>query len=244
ETIEEALVLLKEPGNIILGGGTHINTRLTEPANVVDIQDLELNFINESRNIISIGSYTTLQEIILNEFIPEAFKRAISIDAPLNIRNRATLGGSLVTASGTSSLATVLLAMDATIHSSSKDRERQYSDFMITPANEKKQSLIISVSIPATTTSFRSIAYTQFSRSFICASLSTNPSGKARLALGGYGNNPLLVMDGSFEDDIVSAARSAYLHAGDEWASSEYRSEMAAILTERCISDIRSINTK
>ena len=34
---------------------------------------------------------------------------------------------------------------------------------------------------------------------------------------------------------VELAARSAYLSAGDEWASAEYRSEMAGVLVKRCL---------
>jgi len=239
-TIEETLILLKEPENIILGGGTYINSRLKSNVNVVDIQDLELNFIKKDSDKILIGSFTTLQDILLCDFIPEAMKQAIILDAPLNIRNSATLGGYLVTASGVSALSTVLLASDATIHFTPSIGDLSYTEFLTNSSMKSGHSLITSIVIPKNITAFRSISNTPLSRPIICASLSTKLTGKTRLALGGYGNNPLLVFDGSIEDDIVSAARSAYLQAGDEWASSQYRSEMAATLTQRCISAVKS----
>ena len=240
KTINEVLILLKEPENIILGGGTYINTRLKSNVNVVDIQDLELAFLKKDNDQIIIGSYTTLQDILLCDFIPEAIIQAITLDAPLNIRNSATLGGYLVTASGISALSTVFLALDATIQFSPSVKDLSYTEFITTPSMKSGHSLITSITIPNNIITFKAISYTPLSRPIICASLSTKLTGKTRLALGGYGNNPQLVFDGSIEDDIVSAARSAYLQAGDEWASSEYRSEMAATLTKRCISDVKS----
>jgi hypothetical protein len=55
------------------------------------------------------------------------------------------------------------------------------------------------------------------------------------VALGGYGAAPLLAFDGSEADGAEVAAQSAYSQAGDEWASAEYRMEIAGILARRCI---------
>jgi CO/xanthine dehydrogenase FAD-binding subunit len=60
-------------------------------------------------------------------------------------------------------------------------------------------------------------------------------SGRTRLALGGYGKIPTLAMDGTEADGIDSAARNAFHEANDEWASAEYRLDVAATLAKRCL---------
>jgi CO/xanthine dehydrogenase FAD-binding subunit len=42
-------------------------------------------------------------------------------------------------------------------------------------------------------------------------------------------------MDGSDSEGIEMAAKIAYSHAEDEWASAEYRQEMAGVLAARCL---------
>jgi putative selenate reductase FAD-binding subunit len=239
-TIEEAIQLLKLPGSIIMGGGTFVNSSHQENVTVVDIQDLELKSIQKDNNLILVGSSTILQDLIKNKHIPEAIKQAISIDSPLNIRNMATIGGYIITATGTSVLSTVLLAMEATIQFTPGLDDLTYTEFITSSYYKGGRLLITSVNIPNHETNFNVISLTPTSRVIVCAAITTKPNGRTRLTLGGYGENPLLVFDGSIEDDIVSAAKSAYLQAGDEWASSEYRSEMAAILTKRCLSEMSS----
>jgi hypothetical protein len=46
---------------------------------------------------------------------------------------------------------------------------------------------------------------------------------------------PLLAMDGPLPDGAQIAAADAYSQAGDEWASAEYRREMASLLTLRAL---------
>jgi CO/xanthine dehydrogenase FAD-binding subunit len=41
-------------------------------------------------------------------------------------------------------------------------------------------------------------------------------------------------LDGNAPNDLQAAASNAFADAGDEWASKEYRSEIAAVLAKRC----------
>ena len=68
------------------------------------------------------------------------------------------------------------------------------------------------------------------------------PSGRTRLAVGGYGNTPLLAMDGIESGGLEAAARNAFDGANDSWASAEYRQEVAGILVSRCLATIDSKN--
>ena len=75
----------------------------------------------------------------------------------------------------------------------------------------------------------------------VCAALTQWSSGCTRLTLGGYGKSPMLAMDGTEAEGIDAltrsaqvAARNAYPKANDEWASAEYRMDVAATLAKRC----------
>ena len=45
----------------------------------------------------------------------------------------------------------------------------------------------------------------------------------------------MLAMDGTEADGIQEAARNAYHEANDEWASAEYRMDVAAVLAGRAL---------
>ncbi len=47
-----------------------------------------------------------------------------------------------------------------------------------------------------------------------------------------------MVMDGTDSSGVEVAAKDAYSQSGDEWASSEYRQEMAAVLARRCLAQV------
>jgi CO/xanthine dehydrogenase FAD-binding subunit len=63
------------------------------------------------------------------------------------------------------------------------------------------------------------------------------------MAVGGYGKSPMLAMDGaSSSDDLLrsaqAAAKNAFHEAADEWASAEYRMDVAATLAKRCVESL------
>ncbi len=105
ETLPEALELLKQPDTLPLGGGTLLSTLKSASVKVVDLQALGLNTLEKKGNNLEIGATVTLQQLLESEYTPEALKTALKLEAPLNIRNAATVAGTLVAADGRSTFA-------------------------------------------------------------------------------------------------------------------------------------------
>jgi hypothetical protein len=72
------------------------------------------------------------------------------------------------------------------------------------------------------------------------AALARWPSGRTRLAVGGYGSAPTLAMDGTEAKGLEVAARNAFQDASDPWGSADYRMDVAAALSRRCLSHLGS----
>src|SRR5262245_42890199 len=113
QTLEEALTLLNEPNALPLGGGTLLSHDRTDSLQVIDLQQLGLNTLTKSGNNLGIGATATLQQLLESEDCPNALKSALKLEAPLNIRNTATVAGTLVSCGGRSTFTTALLAVDA-----------------------------------------------------------------------------------------------------------------------------------
>ena len=111
-TLDEALTLLTRPNTLPLGGGTLLSHPTTDSVEVIDLQALGLNSIKKNGNNLEIGATATLQQLMENENCPDALKQAIKLEAPLNIRNTATVAGTIVASDGRSTFATCLLAFD------------------------------------------------------------------------------------------------------------------------------------
>jgi CO/xanthine dehydrogenase FAD-binding subunit len=246
ETLPEALELLKEPDTLPLGGGTLLSTLKSASVKVVDLQALGLNTLQKKGNNLEIGATVTLQQLLESEHTPDALKEAIKLETPLNIRNTATVAGTLIAADGRSTFTVAMLALDAKLtvdgRRSTVDR---LGEFLPLRPDNLSGSLITSIAIPLNSKlAFESVARTPADKPIICAALASWPSGRTRLTLGGYGAAPLLAMDGNMprrgteSDGLEDAARNAFHEATDEWASAEYRMDVAATLAKRCLASM------
>ncbi len=236
QTLDEALVLLTQPNTVPLGGGTLLSHPTTDPVSVVDLQRLGLDSLRVNGNELQIGATCTLQALLESENCPEALKAAIKLEAPLNIRNTATIAGTLVSSDGRSTFTTMILAMDAKLTiNNPASTTIGLSEFLLT----HPKGLITSITVPLNIKlAFEFVSRTPTDKPIIAAALSQWNSGRTRLTLGGYGKNPMLAMDGTEADGLETAASNAYHEANDEWASAEYRMDVAATLAKRCLEKI------
>src|SRR5512133_1068498 len=113
QTLDEALTLLTQPNTLPLGGGTLLSKTTADSVAVVDLQALGLDSLRVNGNELQIGATCTLQSLLESSDCSAPLKSALKLEAPLNIRNTATVAGTLVASDGRSTFATMLLAMDA-----------------------------------------------------------------------------------------------------------------------------------
>jgi len=249
-TLDEALTLLTQPNTVPLGGGTLLSnpsTSLragptTDSVRAVDLQLLGLDSLTQKGNELQLGATLTLQSLLESDHCPSALKSALKLEAPLNIRNSATVAGTLVACDGRSTFVSMLLAMDGKIEQAILDnskieyRTTNIGDFL--PL--RSTSLITKIVLPLNVKlAFEYVARTPSDKPIVCVAVAGWGSGRTRMAVGGYGKSPMLAMDGTSSDDHAVAARNAFHEATDEFASAEYRMDVAATLAKRCLEGIR-----
>lgn len=240
KTMDEALSLLSQPNHVPLGGGTLLSHSVSDSVEVVDLQSLSLNHLEKQGNNLQIGATVTLQYLLESDYCPGALRSALRLEAPLNLRNAATVAGTLVSCDGRSTFGAVLLALDAKIEIRVLEDESRVSNIgEFLPL--RPRGLITSISIPLNVrTAFDYVSRTPADKPIVCAALAQWNSGRTRLVLGGYGKNPLLAMDGTESEGIETAARNAFHEATDDYASAEYRMDAAATLAKRCLAKLNS----
>ncbi len=237
QTLDEALTLLTQPDARPLGGGTLLSHPTADSVQAVDLQRLGLNTLTKTGNNLELGATLTLQALLESEHCPAALKAALKLEAPLNLRNAATVAGTLVACDGRSTFASILLAMDAKVeHALLNDSKVEYrttniGDFLPLRPNQLITKVILPINIKL---AFDYVAKTPADTPLVCAAVAQWNSGRTRLALGGYGRSPLLAMDGTEDEGLETAAKNAFHEATDEWASAEYRMDVAATLARRC----------
>lgn len=241
ETIDEAVNLIARvnPITVPLGGGTSLSKPGSEQLAVVDLQSLELNKVEQKGRTISIGSTATLQQLLVMKDLYPALKQTIRLEATYNTRQVATIAGVLVMSDGRSPFATGMLALAAKLILLPGDEDVFLGDFLPVRRKNLKGKLIASIIIPAAVKlAYHYVARTPADLPIICVGVAKWPSGRTRVALGGFGSSPILAMDGPKPLGAAMAARNAFLHADDPWATGEYRGEVAAILVNRCLEDL------
>ena len=259
KSLDEALTLLTQPNTQPLGGGTLLSKGTADPVQAVDLQLLGLDSLTKSGNNLELGATLTLQALLESEHCPEALKTALKLEAPLNIRNTATVAGTLVSSDGRSTFACILQAMDVKIEQAvlnGKKVEYQTTnigDYLSLRSTNLITKTIIPLNIKL---AFEYVARTPSDKPIVCAALAQWNSGRSRLALGGYGTSPMLAMDGDLPpspsgsptgvlregiegEGLFAAARNAYHEATDEYASAEYRMDVASTLAKRCLESLK-----
>lgn len=237
--ISEALALVENPvmKTMFMGGGSAIERYDVEPFAVVDLQDLGLDSLQRKGKVLEIGATTTLQALYENSQIQLDLKKAIYHEATLNLRQVATVAGTLVASDGRSPFTTVILALDASVTLMPGEEDINIGDLLAFPGKNLGSKLMTKIEIPLKVElAYEYIARTPADLPIVCTAVALWPSGRTRVALGGFGEMPVVAMDGPERGGEERSAVDAYSQAEDHWASADYRREMAGLLVRRCLS--------
>ncbi len=124
ESLKDALTLLAgKPDTKVLAGGQSLipilKLRLAEPAQLVDLGSIpELHFIAEADGVIRIGAMTTHNQVETSELLKEKCPLLAETAAHIGdvqVRNRGTIGGSVVHSDPAADYPAALLAMEAKV---------------------------------------------------------------------------------------------------------------------------------
>jgi carbon-monoxide dehydrogenase medium subunit len=271
ESADEAVALLSRydgEAKVIAGGQSLLpmmNLRLAMPAALVDVEPIPgLGAISLSDRL-HIGA-TARQSVALRS--PEVLRASPLIAEALSyvshpaIRNRGTVGGSLVHADPAAELPAVMLALDAefTVRGPAGIRSVPASEFFATyfTTDLAEDELLTEVAVPSWADRPRArSAFMELTRRHgdfaivgVAAALDLAEDGtvtEARIALCGVADVPVRAYDaeavlvgGRLDDEALvreaGDAAAAPLDPGsDVHASGEYRRDVAAVLVRRSI---------
>ena len=244
ETVEDVLSLVsrKDPPTVVLGGGLYINEVIHEPIAVVDLQGLGINTIEEKGKFLHLGATATLQSLLDVNSLSPALKKAVLHQETYNRRQVATVAGSLVAANGRSAVAGVFLALDAELEITGKKNQVDkilLGDFLPVRKEILAGKVITKIILPIQVlAAYHYVARSPADLPIVAAAVAQWPSGRTRVVVMGYGDQPQMVLDGPNSAGAELAARDAYSTADDQWASADYRANTAAVLVSRCLTQI------
>src|SRR5262245_31429935 len=262
-TIVEALGLLAQHGDeakILAGGHSLIpamKLRLARPSVVVDIGGIkELNYIREQAGRIAIGAMTTHRAIEASALLREKcplLPEVASHVGDTQVRNRGTIGGSLVHADPAADWPAAILALDAELEIAGPSGRRvvRATDFFVglmqTTVNAGE--ILCEIRVPATGRSVAYVKTEQKASGFALAGVAVVADGKAGAArIGITGVNVTPYRARASEQALgqkrdAAAIEAASMHAAadtealsDIHASAEFRRHLARVNTQRALS--------
>lgn len=266
--MDDALQLIArpEPLTLPLGGGTVLNAPHAGDFAVADLQALPLKSIELRGSTLEIGATSTLQSLLDFPDLPPALAKALHHEANYNLRQVGTVAGTLIASDGRSPFAAAMLALDAQLTLLPGDEPRDLGDVLhsrITIQQISKPAIsntqypipnypITQLPIPflphrllthltlftKTSLAYEYVARTPADRPIVTVAVAKWPSGRLRVVVGGWGHTPRLALDAPEPGGVEFAVRSVTAEAGDQWASAEYRQDVAVTLAHRALQAI------
>lgn len=246
QSIEEAVELLQ--AGLPLAGGTTLTPIRRSLEAVVDLQDLGLDQYEVQGNLVSFGAALSLQRLYeeLESLLP-AFADAARREAAWNLRNQGTFVGAVMSGDGRSPLLCAALALDPILQLAPAGEAVSLSQLLEHRRTEAPRLITqVAMNLP------QSMAYEQVGRAPMdrpivsaaaCRFAGDTGTPSTNIALGGFGPQPVRLDLESIESDddlkrVAELAREEFKEAGDEWASAEYRSQVAGTLTTRVAREV------
>jgi carbon-monoxide dehydrogenase medium subunit len=274
KSVDEVLTLLQSHGDEakILAGGQSLvplmNFRLAQPHNLIDLNKVEgLDQIKFDDQALSLGAMVRQRDVERSASIAKRLpilREAIEQVAHPAIRNRGTVGGSLVHADPSAELPLLAVALDATFHLQSAQASRSvaakdfYQGYLLTDIAPDELLVSTDFHLPPADCGWccTEIArrHGDFAIVAVAVLLGCGRDGKidfAHVALGGVGPAPLRVT--AAEQALVGEQPGAGLfrRAGDIaaqaveppadiHASAGYRRHLTGVLVRRALATAES----
>jgi carbon-monoxide dehydrogenase medium subunit len=266
KSLKDAVALLRKTKDAKLLAGGHsllpaMKLRVAAPAALIDIGRVKgLRGIKVGKSSVKIGALTTHAEIAesaaLRKSAPLLSEAAANI-GDMQVRNRGTIGGSLVHADPAADFPTVLVALDGEVAAtgpkgSRKIAARKFFTDLFTTAL-KGSEILTEVSVPVARKGEGAVylkhrhpasSYAVVGVAAV-VTLKNDHIKSARLIVGGVTPNPLVIAKAQdvlagqkpspalFKEAAALVAEAIEAPLGDLYASGEYRTHLATVMARR-----------
>ena len=274
--LDEGLSILREYDNAcLLAGGTDLliemKNNFQKPQYIIDLKGLSNIQSFNNHDGWHFGALTTIRNIEVSEVLQQKIPflcQTASCMGSVQIRNRATIGGNLCTASPAANMANMFLAMDSRVKIVSVDGEKVIGldEFFAGPKRTilKRGEVLTEIIVPQNVEHFKGI-YLKFSPRkamdigivniaiLLDADFKSGLCKSVRIALGAVAPTPIrarraedLLMGNVLNADLISNAAEVASSESDPIsdfrASAGYRKELVKTLVDRGIHTIIDSN--
>jgi len=261
-TLDEALAALasQEDSKVLAGGHSLIpalKLRLAQPRTVIDISRLrDLNYIRQDGATLAIGATTTHHQIESSMLVQEECPLLSEVAPQIGdaqVRNRGTLGGSLVHADPAADWPAAIVALNAQLEIAGPEGRRivKAADFFVEMMQSAVQpnEILIEIRVPVTPKSVAYVKFAQKASGFAIAGVAAivDKSGKTvRVGITGIASKPYRATEVEdalrgeplTSETIAAAAEKAtdgIETLNDMHASAEFRAHLGVVHTRRAL---------
>ncbi len=248
ESISDAYkVLTEDKKSLIIAGGAWIKLSIKKIETLISLDNLNLNQIETTKDAIEIGSMVTLREIESNKEVIELYEgilaQAIHKIMGINIRNIATIGGSIMGKFPFSDIIPTLLVMDTKLLFY-KQGEINLKDYLENPKMEKDILLKVIIKKEKGSGFFKKVAKTPLDFSIINIAIS-RCDNSFKICLGStpylakLAENTMQYLNKqtSITDEIINSAIKIMMQEmkfnNNVRSSKEYKEELAKVYVRR-----------
>ena len=245
ESLEEAWQLNQKKNNRVLGGMIWLKMENINVDTAIDLSGLGLDGIEETAEGFSIGAMVPLRKLELHEglnaYTDGAVRESVRHIVGVQLRNLATVGGSIYSRFGFSDVLTMFLALDASV---------ELYKGGIVPLAEYAQrpydrDLLVRVLVPKQNARFcyQSVRNSQTDIPVLTCAAAKTDAGEYRFAIGARPGKAVLFTlkaeDGETQE-LTAARFSASIRSRIQTesnlrGSAEYRNHLAGVLVKRAV---------
>ncbi|MGH7827258.1 MAG: FAD binding domain-containing protein [Candidatus Binatia bacterium] len=239
--------------------------RLASPRYLIDISQLpDLGGIRIDREDLAIGALTLHADVASSEIVRQrlpGLADAASVIGDMQVRNRGTIGGSVAHADPGADFPVILTTLNASfvLQSPSGSRtvtaEEFFIDFFTTALAPSEVLTMIRIPLPASGagTAYAKLAhpasgYVVVSAGALVTRQASGRCAAARVAIGGLGSGPVraaateaALYGQPLTPEVIAAAVAKAAEgadpAGDEYASADYKRQMASVYARRALEE-------
>lgn len=248
ESLEEAWQLNQKKPNRVLGGMIWLKMENLNVGTAIDLSGLGLDTIEETDEGFSIGAMVTLRQLELHPglaaYTDGSVRESVRHIVGVQLRNLATVGGSIYSRFGFSDVLTMFLALNASV---------ELYKGGIVPLAEYAQrpydrDILVRVIVPKEDAKFcyQSVRNSQTDIPVLTCAAAKNAAGEYRFAIGARPGKAVLYTlpaDAGETPELTSARFAASIRSrikteSNMRGSAEYRNHLAGVLVKRAVKQL------
>lgn len=250
ESLEEAWQLNQKKSNRVLGGMIWLKMETINVGTAIDLSGLGLDTIEENEDCFSIGAMVTLRQLEehpgLAAYTHGAVKEALRHIVGVQLRNLATVGGSIYSRFGFSDVLTLFLAMDCSVElykggivSLREYAERPYDRDILVRLIVKKENAEFF---------YQSVRNSQTDIPVLTCAAARSKDGSYRIAIGARPLKAVLFEFPAQEklsaqeqaQALAEAVKQQIVTGSNMRGSAGYRRHLAGVLTKRAVLELET----